>query len=69
MSESPPDGMTCIVAELGGVLVGIASVTQHKGDAVMSGTSVCRSTMISADEASARRCWRRWSTLPTTGLI
>ena len=31
MSESPPDGMTCIVAELDGVLVGIASVTQHKG--------------------------------------
>jgi len=31
MSEVPPDGMTCIVAELGGVLVGIAHVTQHKG--------------------------------------
>jgi len=31
MSELPPDGMTCIVAELGGVLVGIAHVTQHKG--------------------------------------
>lgn len=31
LSESPPDGMTCIVAELGGRLVGIAAVTRHKG--------------------------------------
>jgi putative acetyltransferase len=31
MSEAPPDEMTCIVAELGGRIVGIASVTQYKG--------------------------------------
>jgi L-phenylalanine/L-methionine N-acetyltransferase len=31
MSETPPDGMTCIVAALEGRIVGVASVTQHKG--------------------------------------
>jgi L-phenylalanine/L-methionine N-acetyltransferase len=31
MSEAPPDGMTCIVAELDETIVGIASVTQYKG--------------------------------------
>jgi putative acetyltransferase len=30
-SESPPDEMTCIVAEIGGRLVGIAAVTKDKG--------------------------------------
>jgi putative acetyltransferase len=30
-SDTPPDRMTCIVADLGGRLVGIAAVTQHKG--------------------------------------
>jgi putative acetyltransferase len=30
-SELPPDGMTCIVAEIGGRLVGIAAVTKNKG--------------------------------------
>lgn len=30
-SETPPDGLTSIVAELGGRIVGIASVTQYKG--------------------------------------
>jgi L-phenylalanine/L-methionine N-acetyltransferase len=31
MSEAPPDGMTCIVAELDETIVGIASITQYKG--------------------------------------
>jgi putative acetyltransferase len=31
MSETPPDGMTCIVAALEGRIVGVASVTQHGG--------------------------------------